>query len=110
MQISKYLLASERDAEWGLTISTVGFEKIGPWESYTTKGHAYGYFFNVEKGRVLEEYQLLYQSEGEGVFQSEHQKETRIKAGDIFLLFPGEQFKKRCGEHIAGGAHAAIQI
>lgn len=90
MQISKYLLASERDAEWGLTISTVGFEKIGPWESYPTKGHAYGYFFNVEKGRVLEEYQLLYQSEGEGVFQSEHLKETRIKAGDIFLLFPGE--------------------
>ena len=90
MQKSKYLLASERDAEWGLTISTVGYEKIDPWESYPTKGHAYGYFFNTNKGRVLDEYQILYQSEGEGVFESTHQKEIRVKAGDIFLLFPGE--------------------
>lgn len=90
MQISKYLLASERDAEWGLTISTVGFEKIDPWEAYPTKGHAYGYYFNIDKGRVLDEYQLLYQPEGEGVFESAHIPETRIKPGDIFLLFPGE--------------------
>lgn len=90
MQISKYLLASERDAEWGLTISTVGYEKIDPWEAYPTKGHAYGYYFNIDKGRVLDEYQLLYQPEGEGVFESAHIPETRIKPGDIFLLFPGE--------------------
>ena len=90
MQISKYLLASERDAAWGLTISTVGFEKIDPWEAYPTKGHAYGYYFNIDKGRVLDEYQLLYQPEGEGVFESAHIPETRIKPGDIFLLFPGE--------------------
>ena len=90
MQMSKYLLASERDAEWGLTISTVGYEKIDPWEAYPTKGHAYGYYFNIDKGRVLDEYQLLYQPEGEGVFESAHIPETRIKPGDIFLLFPGE--------------------
>ena len=88
--MSKYLLASERDAAWGLTISTVGYEKIDPWEAYPTKGHAYGYYFNIDKGRVLDEYQLLYQPEGEGVFESAHIPETRIKPGDIFLLFPGE--------------------
>ena len=88
--MSKYLLASERDAEWGLTISTVGYEKIDPWEAYPTKGHAYGYYFNIDKGRVLDEYQLLYQPEGEGVFESAHIPETRSKPGDIFLLFPGE--------------------
>ena len=90
MQTSKYLIATERDAEWGLTISTVGREEIAPGEAYPTKGHADGYYFDIQKGRTLDEYQLLYQSEGEGVFQSEHIPETRIKAGDIFLLFPGE--------------------
>ena len=40
MQTSKYLLATERDAEWGLTISTVGREEIAPGEEYPTKGHA----------------------------------------------------------------------
>ena len=90
MQTSKYLLATERDAEWGLTISTVGREEIAPGEEYPTKGHADGYYFDIQKGRTLDEYQLLYQPEGEGVFHSAHLPETKIKAGDIFLLFPGE--------------------
>ena len=90
MQTSKYLLANERDALWGLTVSTVGYEEIKPGDPYPTKGHADGYYFNIEKGRVLNEYQLLYNPEGEGVFQSAHCPETRLKAGDMFLLFPGE--------------------
>lgn len=59
MQTSKYLLATERDAEWGLTISTVGREEIAPGEAYPTKGHADGYYFDLQKGRILDEYQLL---------------------------------------------------
>ena len=90
MQISKYLLANERDAQWGLTVSTVGFEHILPGDSYPTKGHADGYYFDCNKGRTLNEYQLLYNPEGEGIFQSTNQKPTRLKSGDMFLLFPGE--------------------
>ena len=52
MQKSKYLLANERDALWGLTVSTVGYEDIARGESYPTKGHADGYYFNIEKGNL----------------------------------------------------------
>lgn len=90
MQNSKYMLATERDLKWGLTVSTVGYEEIAPGDPYPTKGHADGYYFNIEKGRVLNEYQLLYNPEGEGVFESAHCPQTKIKAGDMFLLFPGE--------------------
>lgn len=90
MQTSKYLLANERDALWGLTVSTVGYEEIAPGEVYPTKGHAEGYYFDVAKGRTLNEYQMLYNPEGEGWFESTHCPRTPIKAGDIFLLFPGE--------------------
>ncbi len=90
MQKSKYLLANERDALWGLTVSTVGYEEIAPGEDYPTKGHADGYYFNVEKGRTLNEYQLLYNPEGEGIFRTAHCPEIRLKPGDMFLLFPGE--------------------
>lgn len=86
----KYLLASERDTKWGLTVSTVGYEEIKQGEPYPTKGHAIGYYFNVDKGRTLDEYQLLYNIEGEGLFKSATQKEVRIRPGDMFLLFPGE--------------------
>jgi AraC-like DNA-binding protein len=90
MQTSKYMVANERDARWGLTVSTVGYEEIAPGDSYPTRGHADGYYFSLDKGRELNEYQLLYLTEGEGLFKSAHQKETTIKEGDLFLLFPGE--------------------
>lgn len=90
MQKSKYLLTNSHDVLWGLTVSTVGYEEIAPGDDYPTKGHADGYYFDVNKGRRLDEYQLLYQPEGSGSFSSDHIKETPIKAGDMFLLFPGE--------------------
>lgn len=90
MQISKYMLANERDEQWGLTVTTIGHEKIAPGDSYPTKGHADGYYFDLAKGRVLPEYQLLYNPEGEGVFHSATVKETPLRPGDMFLLFPGE--------------------
>ena len=90
MQISKYMLANERDSLWGLTVTTIGYEEIGPDDSYPTKGHADGYYFELERGRVLPEYQLLYIPEGEGVFHSASVKEVRLREGDMFLLFPGE--------------------
>ena len=90
MQTSKYLLANERDAQWGLTISTVGYEEIAPGDSYPTRGHADGYYFDLEKGRILNEYQLLYITEGEGIFHSATVHEATLREGDLFLLFPGE--------------------
>lgn len=90
MQISKYLVVNPRDVQWGLTVSTVGYEEIGFADSYPTRGHADGYYFDIDKGRVLNEYQLLYITEGEGIFNSAHAKDIPLKAGDLFLLFPGE--------------------
>ena len=90
MQKSKYMLANDRDALWGLTVTTIGYEEIAPGDSYPTKGHADGYYFELDKGRTLNEYQLLYNPEGEGIFRSEHVKEARLREGDMFLLFPGE--------------------
>ena len=90
MQNSKYLVENERDAYWGLTVSTVGFDTVEVGESYPTKGHADGYYFDMDKGRELNEYQMLYLLEGEGTFRSAHVEETKIKTGDVFLLFPGE--------------------
>ncbi len=90
MQTSKYLVANSHDSLWGLTISTVGYDEIGPDEDYPTHGHADGYYFNIESGRVLNEYQLLYVTEGMGIFHSATVPEARLKAGDLFLLFPGE--------------------
>ena len=91
MQISKYLVPNDQDKKWGLTVSTVGYEEIAPGEAYPTRGHADGYYFNTDVGRELNEYQLLYITEGRGVFRSTHFKEAPLSEGDMFLLFPDER-------------------
>ena len=90
MQTSKYMLANERDALWGLTVTTIGYEEIADGDPYPTRGHADGYYFDLDKGRTLQEYQLLYIIEGEGIFHSRTVPEAHLKEGDFFLLFPGE--------------------
>ena len=52
--------------------------------------HPQQYVFTPEKGRILDEYQLVYLVSGQGVFESSHCKLTKVEAGHIFLLFPGE--------------------
>ena len=87
---SKYLIDNDQDMRWGLTINTVGYQHIDAGEPYPPKAHPAGYSFLASKGRVLEEYQFVYITRGKGVFTSKSLSETEIKAGDMFLLFPGE--------------------
>lgn len=86
----KYLVEKDQDLHWGLMVSCVGFQEVLPGMHYPTGNHPDGYGFATNKGRILNEYQLLYITKGSGVFESSHQQRTHVKAGDMFLLFPGE--------------------
>ena len=86
----KYLIANEQDVRWGLTINTVGYQSVGKNESYPAQSHPARYLFSTQKGRVLNEYQLLYITQGEGFFSSTNCKKKNVKAGNMFLLFPQE--------------------
>lgn len=86
----KYLFTNEHDVQWGLTINTVGFQQIEAGSSYPPQNHPTRYLFSPHKGRILNEYQLLYITHGQGKFISSHCKETDISEGKMFLLFPGE--------------------
>lgn len=85
------------DLEWGLAVSSVGTQLVTPGTEYppirkyyTT--HYSEYLFSPSTGRVLNEYQLLYITEGKGFFWSSStgNEAIDVKAGDMFLLFPGE--------------------
>lgn len=86
----KYIVENEIDSLWGLTISTVGYEEYKPGEEYPNKTHKNGYYFHPDKGRILQEYQLCYISEGEGFFESRSHPRCKVNGGTMFLLFPGE--------------------
>jgi AraC-like DNA-binding protein len=85
-----YLPVNEIDEKWGVTITTVGFQQIDPQTAYPPSIHPSEYYFDPAKGRVLHEYQLVYVTQGEGRFRSESGKSAKIRAGNVFMLFPGE--------------------
>lgn len=87
----KYLIESAQDNLWGLTVNCVGQQHVGTDEPYPPQIHPSAYTFTQKTGRILDEYQLVYITRGRGTFQSESCKECEVKAGDMFLLFPGER-------------------
>jgi len=85
-----YVVANQLDELWGLFATTIGYQSFKSNLNYPPKQHPTSYWFNPKKGRVLQEYQLLYITSGEGIFESANCKSTKIVAGDIIFLFPGE--------------------
>ena len=94
----KYLIANEQDALWGLIINSVGFQSTEAHAPYPPQNHPARYLFSPQEGRLLDEFQLIYISRGKGFFSSKSCDETEIKAGDFFLLFPGEWHNYRPAE------------
>ena len=88
--VIKYLPTNNDKDIWEMSISGVGFQSVKPKDSYPPKGHPIGYTFNPERGRIIDEFTLVYVTRGEGKFQSVNCPEEKITKGDAFLLFPGE--------------------
>lgn len=86
----KYLTINPSDQKWGLTTHSVGHQVISENEAYPPQVHPTRYLFNIENGRILNEYQLLYITKGRGMFSSESSGRSQVKEGYMFLLFPEE--------------------
>lgn len=80
---------------WGLYVLDAGTAQTAPGEIYPVQDHPESYYFDWETGRTLNEYQLVYITEGRGHFQSSHTDLLEVSAGDALLLFPGEWHRYR---------------
>ncbi|MGV3509128.1 MAG: AraC family transcriptional regulator [Sphingobacteriaceae bacterium] len=87
----RYLPVSKEDESWGLHILNAGYTHIENANSYPSTNHPSPYYFNWNAGRVLQEFQLIYITRGEGSFESAAAGKKHISAGDIILLFPGDR-------------------
>ncbi len=83
----KYLTHNPVDKQWGFYMMVAGSAKIEPHTHYPPKGHPTGYNFHWNNGRILQEYQVNYITEGEGIMETRNAK-YHIKAGSVILLHP----------------------
>lgn len=87
---SHHVAVSRKEKSWGLYVTGVGHAVTGPNEAYPPTLQRTIHDFQWERGRILEEFALLYIVGGSGVFESVHQAAFNVRAGDCIVLFPGE--------------------
>ncbi len=90
----KYLTTGEEDISWGLYFTVAGWARIEPHTAYPPKMHPSGYLFDWETGRVLNEYQLVYITEGAGIFENNYGK-FHVKPGALMIIFPNQWHRYR---------------
>jgi AraC-like DNA-binding protein len=90
----KYLTISEEDSNWGLFLNVAGSASILPNFAYPSSKHPSEYFFTWEKGRVLNEFQINFISEGAGILENKYGT-FPLKQGSIFITFPGAWHRYR---------------
>lgn len=90
----KYLTVNEEDKSWGLHLTVTGMAQIEPDIEYPPKGHPSGYLFTWERGRTLDEFQIIYITQGSGIMETEDGAFT-INPGSILVIRPGEWHRYR---------------
>jgi AraC-like DNA-binding protein len=92
----RYLPVSSGDKQWELYVPTAGYSWTAAHSPlYPLTRHPSAYHFEWRQGRILQEFQLLYIVRGQGVFESATAGQIPIRAGQAFMLFPGEWHRYR---------------
>lgn len=86
----RYLSINAIDEDWGIVVTTIGYQFIPPRSPYPLSRHPDTYNFSPPNRRTLNEYQLIYITKGSGCFESASIKKQTVNEGTIILLFPGE--------------------
>lgn len=85
----KYLTTSEDDINWGIYLTVAGSAQIMPNTPYPPARHPSEYSFTWENGRVLNEFQLNYVTDGAGIFENSYGT-FAVRKGALIVIRPNE--------------------
>ncbi|BCU78600.1 AraC family transcriptional regulator [Luteolibacter sp. LG18] len=73
----------------GMYVTSVGRSVVAPGAPYPAHQHPSLYHFSWEQGRTLPEFSLLLVAKGSGLLETREIGRTRLKEGNVVLVFPG---------------------
>jgi AraC-like DNA-binding protein len=85
----KYLTIGEAEKNWGLYVTSVGYSKVEPNDNYPNQEHPQSHKLTWDRGRILNDYYIVFISKGKGLFGSAGMQAVDIELGTCFFLFPG---------------------
>jgi AraC-like DNA-binding protein len=84
-----YLPNRDDQSIWGCVATGAGYTRVPAGSPYPLRRHPLDHHFTWGRGRTLHSFQIIFISEGKGVFESRRTKATEIDAGTVLILFPG---------------------
>ncbi|MFA6174061.1 MAG: AraC family transcriptional regulator [Kiritimatiellales bacterium] len=96
----RYLPGYAEGGPWKICAFNTGNDTVPPgFKEYPypqdKRLHPDPYFYIWEQGRVLDDYHILIIEEGGGVLETKTAGTRTLRAGDAFILFPGEWHRYR---------------
>ncbi|MBK0378443.1 helix-turn-helix domain-containing protein [Mucilaginibacter segetis] len=85
----KYLNVTPVEERWGIYVTTIGYSKIEPNDNYPNQEHPTSHQLTWNRGRILNDYYIIFISKGKGMFDSAITKPIEVTAGTCFFLYPG---------------------
>jgi AraC-like DNA-binding protein len=76
-------------------VVNAGYTQVPAGTPYPPGKHPEDHLFSWKKGRILDSFVLVYITKGKGKFESKSGGTSKIGAGDLFILFPGEWHRYR---------------
>lgn len=96
MKNFKYFPISQAQQSWGIYLTDCGKESIpAGYTSYPPPETPQSRAFTWAKGRILDDYQLVYIARGEGFYENKKAGLQKVKAGTAFLVFADEWYRHR---------------
>lgn len=85
----RYLPTGPKEQQWGLYVTAAGCQPVEPGEEYPPQGHPASHRFAWERGRILDEFGIVYLVQGQGEFDSKRTGPCSLDEGDAVITFPG---------------------
>ena len=84
-------LPSRRENRWGLWVNGTGMRISPPGIPYQVyeKGAPYQWG-KTRKGRILNDFQLIYITQGQGLYWAHPKKSQMVQAGNVMVVLPGK--------------------
>jgi len=85
----RYLVDTPESKPWGIAVTAGGRQTCPAGSPYPPPGHPPDHHFSWENGRVLGACQVIFISEGRGLFESRAAGSVRVAAGTALDVLPG---------------------
>lgn len=85
----KYLNKSSIEEKWGIYVTTAGYSRIEPHADYPNEEHPPSHHLTWNRGRILDDFYIIFISRGKGTYASALTEPTELAAGICFFLYPG---------------------